>query len=88
MKILSSSRTLFALGFILLVATNLVVLAGVLLNRSAEPEALMTLTERELPLPFRLHKENSGLALRIAWRAAAARSISTRETRPGSMLEN
>ena len=69
MKALSSSRTLFALGFVLLVATNLVVLAGVLANRSGEPEALMTLTERELPLPFRLHKENSGLALRIAWRA-------------------
>ena len=69
MKTLSSSRTLFALGFVLLVVTNLVVLAGVLSNRSGEPEALMTLTERELPLPFRLYKENSGLALRIAWRA-------------------
>ncbi len=74
MKALPSSRTLFVLGFILLVATNLVVLAGVLANRSGEPEALMTLTERELPLPSRLHKENSGLALRIAWRAPGSGS--------------
>ncbi len=69
MKILSSSRGLFALAFFILVATNVIVLAGVASNRSADPEALIKLTERELQLPHRVHEENSGLALRLTWRA-------------------
>ena len=68
MKIPVSSRGLFALGFLLFAATNIAVLFGVASNRSGDPEALISLTERELPLPYRLHEENSGLALRLAWR--------------------
>lgn len=71
MKILLSSRGLFAIGFLILVATNIVVLSGVASNRSGNPEAQITLTERELQLPCRVHEENSGLNLRLAWRALA-----------------
>lgn len=67
-KILLSSRGLFAIGFGILVATNIVVLSGVAFNRSGNPEAQITLTERELQLSYRIHEENSGLALRLAWR--------------------
>lgn len=69
MKILLSSRGLFSLGFIVLVATNIVVLSGVASNRSGEPESQIILTERELQLPYQVHEENSGLALRLTWRA-------------------
>lgn len=62
------SRRLFLLGFFVLIATNAGVIAHVAANRSGAPSALLTLSERELQLPFRLHKENSGLALRIQWR--------------------
>jgi hypothetical protein len=68
-KILLSSRGLFSLCFIVLVATNIIVLSGVASNRSGKPESHIILTERELKLPYRVHEENSGLALRITWRA-------------------
>jgi hypothetical protein len=68
MKITLSSRTLFSLGFILLVATNIVVLSGVASNRSGEPVSQITLTERELQLPDNIYEENSGLALQLTWR--------------------
>jgi len=71
MKILSSSRTLFFCGFILLVITNIIVLAGVYSNRSGDPDAILILTERELPLLYLHRKENSGLALQIAWRSTS-----------------
>jgi Domain of unknown function (DUF4824) len=69
MKIILSSRGLFVIAFVILVATNIVVLSGVGSNRSGNQEALITLTENELQLPYRVHEENSGLALRLAWRA-------------------
>jgi len=69
MKILLSSRGLFAIGFIILVSTNILVLSGVVSNRSGEPESQIILTERELQLPYQVHEENSGLALRLVWRA-------------------
>ncbi len=69
MKKLVSSRGLFMLGFLILVATNIVVLYGVASNRSGEAESLVTLTERELDLSYHAYEENSGLALRLSWRA-------------------
>jgi len=51
----------------LVAATNAVVLAGVAYNRSGEPEALVTLTERELPLAYTI-EENSGVGVRVDWR--------------------
>jgi hypothetical protein len=81
MKISASSKILFLLGFVLLVVTNIIVLAGVSSNRSGNPEAMVTLTERELQLPYRLHKENSGLTLQISWRVPTKKN-SLYERRP------
>lgn len=69
MKILLSSRVLFAMGFVILIVTNIVVLSGVASNRFGTPETQITITERELQLPYRVYEENSGLTLRLAWRA-------------------
>lgn len=69
MKILLSSRVLFAIGFVILIVTNIVVLSGVVSNRSGTPETRITITETELQLPYRVHEENSGLTLRLVWRA-------------------
>jgi len=69
MKLLLSSRGLFVVGFVVLLATNVAVLLGVASNRSGEPEAVVVLTEREVQLPYRVHVEDSGLALHLAWRA-------------------
>jgi len=67
-KILLSSRGLFLLGFFVLVLTNIAVISGVASNRSGEPESQITLSERELQLPYKIYKENSGLSLRLKWR--------------------
>jgi hypothetical protein len=55
-------------GLVLVVAVNAVVLAGVAWNRSAV-DARVELTERECPLPFRMDDEDTGLELRLVWRA-------------------
>jgi hypothetical protein len=54
-------------GFILLIAVNTLVLAGVWCNRSGTPDAVVELTSRELILG-RIDRENSGVSLRINWR--------------------
>jgi Domain of unknown function (DUF4824) len=65
----SARRTLVA-GVALIALTNAVALAGVAWNRRGEPEAVLRLTERELKgaAEYGFQKENSGLALRLAWR--------------------
>jgi hypothetical protein len=68
MRVSISARHLFILAFILLLVTNIVVLAGVAYNRSDEPDARINLTERELALSLSHDEENSGIALRIVWR--------------------
>ncbi len=68
MKILLSSRVLFLLCIVIIVVTNIVVLSGVASNRTGKPGSQITLTERELQLLSQVHKENSGLTLRLAWR--------------------
>ena len=77
MKWLWSPRGLFALGFTVLVATNIAVLAGVAYNRSGMPETLITLSERELPLPYYRNEEDSGLALHMDWRVLGAEEDDT-----------
>ena len=64
----SRKHTLIA-GLALMALTNAVALVGVAWNRSAE-EAKLRLSERELHAPYRWYgnRENSGLALNIAWR--------------------
>lgn len=50
----------------LLVLVNVVVLGGAAFNRAGEPDAVMTLTDREMPLATgQLYQENSGVSLRI-----------------------
>jgi hypothetical protein len=59
-------RTLLLAAVALVVAVNAVVLAGVAWNRSGQPEASLTLTERELPLAWSSPLgEDSGVSLRI-----------------------
>jgi hypothetical protein len=71
MKTWSRGRTLGA-GIGLIVLTNAVALGGVWWNRSADPESALTLSQRELGLPWRSLRlrENSGLALNLNWRVA------------------
>jgi len=58
------------IGLIILIGTNLAVLGGVAYNRMGEATAQLTLTERELSLPYNssARKENSGMSLSIDWR--------------------
>lgn len=69
MKPLSQRQTLVA-GIALILATNLVALAGIWWNRQPPAESTLTLSERELALPWRGGRlgENSGLALDLRWR--------------------
>lgn len=63
-------RNTFLAGGALILLVNAMALAGVYLNRSGEPESRLQLSERELGLPWGRGrgKENSGLALALAWR--------------------
>jgi hypothetical protein len=54
-------------AFVLLIIVNAVVLAGVRYNRSGEPDAVVELTERELPLASS-GRENSATVLQLDWR--------------------
>ena len=56
-------------AFILLLITNVIVLAGVAYNRSGTPITSIDLTERELPIQYlyRFSDENSGVALDFKW---------------------
>lgn len=62
------------LGLLLLIGSNLVALAGVAYNRLNEITAAVTLTERELQLPYNssAQQENSGLSLQMVWRSPSA----------------
>jgi hypothetical protein len=64
----------FISGVALTVITNAVVLAGAIHNRSGDPESTLTLTQRELALPYsyRQSRENTGLALRVLWRVESS----------------
>lgn len=53
------------IAIVLLLAVNAIVLAGALYNRTGEPDAVTTLTERELPIAYSYQMENSGVSLRI-----------------------
>jgi len=58
------------IGLTILIGTNLATLGGVAYNRMGDATAQLTLTERELSLPYNsgAEKENSGLSLSINWR--------------------
>lgn len=63
----------FIAGLALILATNAVALVGVAYNRADEPESTLTLTERELHLPYEwgFSQENSGISLMLQWRVLA-----------------
>src|SRR4029077_17888346 len=54
-------------GLALVLVTNALVLGHVLLNRNRDPESTLSVSERELQLPFNwgMVRENSGISLRI-----------------------
>ena len=58
------------IGLIILIGTNLVVLGGAAYNRQSDATAQLTLTEREISLPYDngVRDENSGISLSINWR--------------------
>jgi hypothetical protein len=62
-------RTGLFLAIMLVIVVNIAALAGVWYNRTGPPDAVITLTERELPL-FNAQEDDSGIALRIAYRRA------------------
>lgn len=63
-------RRTLGLGIGLIMLTNAVALGGVWWNRSGTPESALTLSERELGLPWRSLRfaEDSGLSLNLNWR--------------------
>lgn len=63
-----STTGLYAAALGVVVLANVVVLTGAARNRAGTPEARLTLTERELPVPYRASEENSGMALELDWR--------------------
>lgn len=69
-----SARHTLGAGAALILAVNVIALAGVGYNRSGEPESTLLLTERELRRPHQdwgFDHENSGLALKLQWRVLA-----------------
>ncbi len=58
-------------GLVLIALANAVVLAGVAWNRRGEPEATITLTERELQIPWGAinDEDDTGLDLQLEWNA-------------------
>lgn len=75
----SRTRT-FVAGATLILAANVVALAGVVYNRSGETDSLLRLTQRELQLPFNWgpEGESSGIALTLHWRSPAEEAAGTR----------
>jgi uncharacterized protein DUF4824 len=76
----------FGASAALVVLTNSFVLIGVGYNRSGEPEAEITLSEREVPLSYVAFRseENTELALRLHWQSPAHRWQALMfEPRPG-----
>lgn len=69
------AKKLFLTAFLILILTNLIVLFGVLDNRKGEPKSQITLTERELQVPYSISKENSGLSLRILWQSLGEKNL-------------
>jgi hypothetical protein len=65
MKRLAAPRAVVA-GCALVIATNAAMLALSAWNRSGEPEATLTLTERELHLPFARQRDDGHLRLTLA----------------------
>ena len=72
-------RTTLIAGAALILLVNAVALTGVYFNRSGEPEARMTLSQRELGMPWDwgVAKDNSGLVLGLNWRVNEGNAVDT-----------
>jgi hypothetical protein len=77
----SKSRALVVAGALVLI-TNAIALGGVAYNRSGEPDSVLQLTERELPLQTWgwPDNENSAIHVRLQWRVAGGAYEWERET--------
>jgi len=80
----SRRHTLMA-GLALILLANAVALAGVAYNRSGEPDSTLTLTQRELAVPYNwdFTGENSGIALRLQWRTLVGQAGGVVDGRTG-----
>jgi hypothetical protein len=72
MKLPWSSTRAFTVAATLVVVSNAVALGGVAYNRSGEPDSMLQLTERELPIQYWTwpDNENSAIHLELHWRLA------------------
>ena len=79
-------RKLLVVGAALIVAVNALALGGVAWNRSGAPDSMLTLTQRELRLPYRwgMEQERSGLSLRLEWRVPVSPDDREYELRQGA----
>ncbi|MEA2100055.1 MAG: DUF4824 family protein [Campylobacterota bacterium] len=68
MKYFFNSKKLFILSFIFIIFINSLILYGVMENRLESPTAEITLTQRELTIPYNYKNKESSLSLRINWR--------------------
>ncbi len=69
---MKSQNSLKIGALLVILLTNAVALGGALWNRSGEAESRLTLSQRELRMPYtRFDRENSGLTLALNWRVAA-----------------
>jgi len=68
MRYFFNSNKLFILAFALIIISNIVILYGVFINRADLPSSEVSLTERELKLPYRNRNENNAISLRLNWR--------------------
>jgi hypothetical protein len=68
----SNARALIAAAALVLVS-NAIALGGVALNRHGDPEGVLQLTERELPIQYWRwpDNENSAVHLQLRWRVAS-----------------
>ena len=73
------TKTLIA-GIALIVVANAAALLGVAYNRSGEPDSMLRLSQRELPIPYgwRVGSENTGVALNLRWRVVVREREDTR----------
>lgn len=75
-------------GLVLIVLANAAVLAGVAWNRRGEPEAVVTLTERELQIPWdaEADEDDTGLILRLEWNPRWTAGSATPAALPATTL--
>ena len=66
MKFLDANK-LSVLAFVVIIVSNIVILYGVFANKNGEPTSRVTLTERELRLPYQNRSQNSAISLRIQY---------------------